>query len=123
MRLKHESGLRIAKSIPAFYVDGLLAWFPIKRHVLVTGNASPDNPELREYWAKRQAAKAKDLMPSKQKIARKQNFRCPVCGETLFNEEELHVHHIIDKAKGGKDEYRNLQLVHLYCHQQITANG
>ena len=100
-----------------------LVWFPIKRHVLVAGNASPDNSQLQEYWAQRYAAKAKDLTPSKQKIARKQNFRCPVCGETLFNEEELHVHHIMAKTNGGTDEYRNLQLLHLYCHQQITVNG
>ncbi|MEO1432849.1 MAG: HNH endonuclease signature motif containing protein [Cyanobacteria bacterium J06633_8] len=44
---------------------------------------------------------------------------CPTCRESLFNGEELHVHHIIPKSKGGKDTYKNLQLVHLMCHQQI----
>jgi RNA-directed DNA polymerase len=90
---------------------------------MVEGNASPDNPSLREYWTKRNTAKAKDLTPSNQKIARRQNFRCPVCGETLFNEEELHKHHMEARAKGGKDAYSNFQLLHLYCHQQITAIG
>ena len=30
-----------------------LSWTSIKRHVLVKGNASPDNPVLRDYWQKR----------------------------------------------------------------------
>jgi RNA-directed DNA polymerase len=30
-----------------------LAWTPIKRHVLIKGNASPDNPALRAYWQAR----------------------------------------------------------------------
>jgi RNA-directed DNA polymerase len=100
-----------------------LRWFPIQRHVMVIGKSSPEDPKLKEYWTKRNAAKAKDLIPSKQRIARKQNFRCPICGETLFNDEELHVHHIEPKAKGGTDTYKNFQLLHLYCHQQVTANG
>jgi len=100
-----------------------LNWCPIKRHVLVYGKSSPDDPSLKEYWAKRKAAKAKDLTPSKQKIAKKQNFLCPVCGESLFNDEELHVHHVVPKAKEGANTYSNLQLIHLYCHQQVTANG
>jgi len=100
-----------------------LKWFPIQRHILVQGKASPDNPDLREYWAKRREAKAKDLTPSRQKIARKQRFLCPICGETLFNDEELHVHHVEPRIQGGKGTYSNLQLLHLYCHQQVTARG
>lgn len=34
-----------------------LAWTPIRRHILVKGNASPDNPKLQEYWRKRQNRK------------------------------------------------------------------
>jgi RNA-directed DNA polymerase len=36
-------------------------------------------------------------------------------------DEELHVHHKKPKAKGGKDNYGNLVLVHAFCHQQIHA--
>jgi RNA-directed DNA polymerase len=70
------------------------SWFKIERHVLVKGNASPDDPALQEYWQKRQRAKAKDLMPNQQKLAKDQNYVCRVCGVTLFNGEELHEHHI-----------------------------
>jgi RNA-directed DNA polymerase len=95
------------------------AWFKIERHVLVKDNASPDDPSLRGYWRERRKAKAKDLPPSQQKIAKNQNAICPACKESLFNGEELHVHHLVPKSQGGKDAYSNLILVHLYCHQQI----
>jgi RNA-directed DNA polymerase len=97
------------------------SWFPIERHALVQGNASPDDQSLRDYWAKRMAAKAKDLIPSRQKIARKQKGLCQRCGESLFNEEEIHLHHKVWKSKGGEDKYGNFELVHLFCHQQIHA--
>ena len=70
------------------------SWFPIERHTLVKGAASPDDPRLTDYWTKRQAKKVKDLTISKQKLARRQKGRCPECGESLFNEEELQVHHL-----------------------------
>ncbi len=95
------------------------SWFPIERHTLVKGRSSPDDPRLQDYWMKRQAAKARDLTFSKQKLAKRQKGRCPECGESLFNEEELQVHHRLAKSQGGKDVYSNLVLVHLLCHQHI----
>ena len=97
------------------------SWFPIERHVLVKGRASPDDPRLVDYWAKRQAAKAKDLTFSKQKLAKRQKGRCPECGESLLNGEELQVHHLLARSLGGKNSYSNLALVHLLCHQRIHA--
>lgn len=96
-------------------------WFPIERHALIQGNASPDDASLKGYWEKRNLAKVKDLSPSLERIARKQKGRCLRCGDTLFNGEELHKHHKQWKSKGGKDTYANLELVHLFCHQQIHA--
>jgi RNA-directed DNA polymerase len=96
-------------------------WFPIERHVLVKGRSSPDDPCLKDYWMKRQAAQAKDLSFSKQKLAKRQKGRCPECGESLFNDEELHVHHLLVRSHGGKSSYSNLALVHMFCHQQIHA--
>ena len=94
------------------------SWFRIERHVLVKGRASPDDPNLREYWQKRNTAKAKDLTPNREKMARKQSGICPVCRGPLFNGEELQIHHKKPIKEGGKDIYSNLQLLHLYCHQQ-----
>jgi RNA-directed DNA polymerase len=97
------------------------SWFPIERHVLVKGTSSPDDPHLRDYWMKRQAKLAKDLTFSKQKLAKRQKGRCPECGESLFNEEEVQVHHLLARSQGGKNSYNNLALVHVLCHQHIHA--
>jgi RNA-directed DNA polymerase len=99
------------------------SWFRIQRHILVKGTASPDDPALKAYWAKRQRHHARGLSPSERKIARRQGYVCPGCGETLFNGEELHTHHEQWRSRGGSNTYPNLTLYHLYCHQQIHAKG
>ena len=99
-------------------------WFSIQRHILVKGYASPDDPSLKEYWRQRERMKAQTkLVHSRQKIAKKQDYICPVCGEPLLNQEVLQLHHKLPKAMGGDDSYGNLQLVHLYCHQQIHSGA
>jgi RNA-directed DNA polymerase len=95
------------------------SWFTVKRHTLVKGKASPDDPRLGEYWENRERLKSSELVPSLQKIAQRQNWQCPVCRESLFNDEELHVHHKIPRTQGGKDSYNNLELLHLFCHQHV----
>jgi RNA-directed DNA polymerase len=98
-----------------------LPWFKIERHVLVRGAASPDDATLRQYWASRERAKAKDLPAKEQWLARQQHGVCRRCGVSLFNGEELHVHHLKPRSKGGGDEWKNLALIHLYCHQQVHS--
>jgi len=97
------------------------SWFPIERHALVQGKASPDDSSLRDYWEKRNAARAKDLVPSSQKLAKRQRGKCPNCGESLFNGEEIHKHRRKPGREGGEYTYSNIELVHLFCHQQIHA--
>src|SRR5260370_34433222 len=89
--------------------------------VLGKGTSSADDQQVRSDWMERQAAKAKDLTISKQKLAKRQHGRCPQCGEALFNDEELQVHHLHARADGGKNVYRNRVLVHVLCHQHIHA--
>jgi len=108
-----ESGMHIVK----------FRWFPIERHVLVRGQASPDDAELKDYWAGRNRARARDFTAGRRKLAERQSGCCSICGESLFNGEELHVHHRVAKHCGGWDSYGNLALVHFYCHQQIHARA
>src|SRR6185369_13241372 len=85
-------------------VGGLLlkfSWFKIQRHVQVVGTCSPDDPRLRGYWEKRQTRQASTLRPVVQALAREQEYICPECGESLFNDEEVHNHHIRAKSLGG----------------------
>jgi RNA-directed DNA polymerase len=97
------------------------AWFDIQRHALIPGTYSTDDPSLRNYWQERNKTYVKDRPPIEQQIARKQKYVCEECGESLFNGEELHTHHVKPKKDGGKDLPHNLKLVHLYCHQQIHS--
>lgn len=52
-------------------------------------------------------------------LAKKQNNICPVCNDSLWNEEQLHKHHIIPRKEGGKDTPSNLIILHLPCHQKV----
>jgi RNA-directed DNA polymerase len=97
------------------------SWTRIARHPLVRGTASPDDPSLREYWRDRQKVHARNLSPSDRRIAVAQGFVCTLCGVPLLNGEELHRHHKCPKGQGGSDSVGNLEIVHLYCHQQRHA--
>ncbi|MDE2733819.1 MAG: group II intron reverse transcriptase/maturase [Gemmatimonadota bacterium] len=97
-----------------------LGWLNIKRHAPIQHGASPDNPELREYWEKRNFKQVETLTHTRHKrLAKKQKGNCPVCRDSLFTGEELHIHHILPKSEGGTDQYRNLALLHVTCHQQV----
>jgi RNA-directed DNA polymerase len=96
-----------------------ISWTPIVRHIMVRHDASPDDGTLREYWEWRNRRKLELTLRAKQAtLARLQEGKCPHCHDTLNNEEELHIHHIVSRSKGGSNRLPNLQLVHLYCHQQ-----
>ncbi len=97
-------------------------WTKIRRHIIVKTTSSPDDPSLKAYWEKRSQLQIADLVPSKQKMARKQNFACPVCSQSLLNGEELHTHHILPVEAGGLEKYSNLLLIHEDCHNQIHSN-
>ena len=77
------------------------SWFSIRRHVLVKGRSSPDDPQLQAYWTNRAKANAAALPPRKQQLARNQQHVCPLCGMSLYNGEEVQEHHIKPRAKGG----------------------
>jgi RNA-directed DNA polymerase len=95
-------------------------WFKIVRHELVRGTASPDDPELRDYWWERQKVNANHLSAGDIDMANDQGWACRLCGMELINGEELHRHHTIPRAMNGSDARSNRELVHLFCHQQET---
>jgi RNA-directed DNA polymerase len=95
------------------------SWTPIMRHVMVKHDYSPDNGSLSDYWEHRLKQRMERLQNAKQRqLARYQRGKCPNCHDALDNGEELHVHHVIPRARGGTDALSNLALMHLYCHQQ-----
>ncbi|MBW4450857.1 MAG: HNH endonuclease [Spirirestis rafaelensis WJT71-NPBG6] len=98
---------------------------PITRHVKVKGTASPDDPTLAEYWSKRQSNYGKMYFAKGtklHKVASSQGWKCPVCGEHLFNGEELHTHHVVRVTDGGTDKEENLVHLHKACHKHIHTS-
>jgi RNA-directed DNA polymerase len=92
----------------------------IKRHVKVqAGRSFYDGDEL--YWAKRLSKGYGDISPSKAKMLVKQNGKCAYCNSVFKNGDLMESHHKIFKSEGGKDEYRNLVLMHKHCHDQYHA--
>lgn len=101
-----------------------LSWTPIKRHLMVKGNNSPFDPNLKEYWRKRNiTTQTKPISTgSSMKIAKKQEYNCLVCGNNLYTtDESIDIHHLIYKSNGGKSTYGNLMLLHTECHKQVHA--
>jgi RNA-directed DNA polymerase len=94
----------------------------IERHIKVKGTSSPDNPELVKYWKDRATRDGKSYWAKdgrKVRIAQNQDWRCPICGEYLFNGEATEVHHIIPVNEGGTDELKNLAHIHKSCHKNL----
>ena len=101
-----------------------IAYTPIERHVKVKGEASPEDPSLKEYWYKRNQKLGKSYYAQGSKyylIAQNQNWKCPICGEPLLNGESIETHHIVPVAQGGLDDISNLQHLHTPCHKQVHS--
>lgn len=98
----------------------------IVRHVIVKNIMDPDDPspEASAYWKKRDANRQSAVWQGQEGralIAKRQYHTCPICFETLYNDEELHLHHILPKKQGGKDVVTNLVLLHEICHRQVHS--
>lgn len=99
-----------------------LATTTITRHVKVRGSASPDDPTLRAYWTARRTKYGKTYYITNSKlwrVAERQEWRCPICQDHLFNEERIHIHHDERVTDGGDDTGGNLMLVHAECHKHM----
>ena len=93
---------------------------PIVRHVKVKGESSPYDGNL-VYWSSRMGDNPE--MPTRvSKLLKKQKGKCAHCGLFFRENDVMEVDHIIPKSQGGKDEYKNLQLLHRHCHDTKTAN-
>ncbi len=91
---------------------------PIVRHVKVKSNTSPYDGNL-IYWSSRMGKNPE--MPTRvAKLLKAQKGKCPHCGLHFREGDVMEVDHIIPKSKGGKDEYKNLQLLHRHCHDEKT---
>ncbi|MBE9058736.1 group II intron reverse transcriptase/maturase [Sphaerospermopsis sp. LEGE 08334] len=92
---------------------------PIVRHVKVKGESSPYDGNL-IYWSTR-LGKSPEMPIRVANLLKQQKGKCAYCGLYFRESDVLEVDHIIPKSQGGKDEYKNLQLLHRHCHDTKTA--
>lgn len=116
-----------SKKGTAFYSIYMLKhrWVPIDRHHMVSNGFCPDDPVLKNFWNKRQKTgqDSNIVMLGDYKIAQTQRHTCPICGCSLYNNEQLEKHHIVSKQNGGRSIYTNLIFLHKVCHQKVSINS
>ena len=63
-------------------------WTNIVRHQIVRQGASPDDPELADYWAWRRHKASLPINLTAQRLHRAQDGRCAICNSTLLAIED-----------------------------------
>jgi RNA-directed DNA polymerase len=89
---------------------------PIVRHTKVKGNLSPFDGNF-VYWSSRRGTYP-GTPSSTAKMLKSQKGKCNYCGLYFKEEDLIEKDHIIPTSKGGKDTYKNLQLLHRHCHDK-----
>ncbi|HEV2242753.1 MAG TPA: group II intron reverse transcriptase/maturase [Streptosporangiaceae bacterium] len=65
------------------------SWTAIRRHIMVRGRASPDDPDLAGYWEHRRRRHGLPLDTGTQALLTRQGNRCPSCGGPLLDVSHL----------------------------------
>ncbi|MCA1672730.1 MAG: group II intron reverse transcriptase/maturase, partial [Actinobacteria bacterium] len=113
------------------------AWTTIVRHHMVPGTASPDNPDLAQYWADRRRKHKPPLDSGTLRLIQEQKGRCPLCGDHLLHADRepnspreweqwlTTTRKAITKqnlvAHGWKGTPDKFRLVHMHCHRRATG--
>jgi RNA-directed DNA polymerase len=65
------------------------SWTGIRRHVMVKGTASPDDPGLAGYWRYRRDKHGPPLDSVTLNLLARQGYRCPLCGSRVLEPGHL----------------------------------
>lgn len=96
-----------------------MSWIPIVRHTVVKHRNSPDDSSLKEYFEVRDNKDfIRNNVLSRRKIAKRSNYKCRVCKQSLVGEEPLKINQIVPCKLGGYERYDNLELLHQSCQRQ-----
>jgi len=117
------------------------AWTPIVRHRMVDGGASPDDPALIDYWARRRRRSSPPLGTATVRLLRLQRGRCPLCRRLLLDTDHepqspreweqwltatrkaIRANAVVVWAAGTPDERVANRLIHAYCHRRASGDG
>lgn len=92
----------------------------IVRHIKVKGESSPYDGNL-VYWSTRMGNNP-EMSKRVTSLLKWQKGRCAHCGLFFREDDVMEIDHIIPKSLGGRDEYKNWQLLHRHCHDTKTAS-
>ena len=91
----------------------------IVRHTKVQSGRSLFDGDT-TYWTTRMG-KHPEMPKTKATLLKRQKGKCNQCGLSFKDGDKIELDHIIPKSKGGKNEYKNFQLLHKHCHDNKTA--
>jgi RNA-directed DNA polymerase len=112
------------------------SWTPIVRHYMVPGTASPDDPQLSQYWADRRRKHKPPLNNGVLRLLRKQQGRCTLCRDHLLHADReptspheweqwlaatrkaITKHNLVAHGWKTPNEFR---LVHAHCYRRATG--
>ena len=116
------------------------AWTPIVRHQMVTGTASPDDPDLADYWAARRRRVKPPLDSYNLRLLTKQAGRCPLCRDPLLTADQppqspqewerwwlsvvrraIAADYLVHQDGRGKPDGNQTRLIHASCRRELQA--
>lgn len=117
------------------------AWTPIVRHRMVAGTASPDDPDLTDYWHLRRRRNQPPLGTPMLRLLRAQQGRCPLCRGLLLHADRepqgpreweqwltatrkaIRKRAVTAFGAGTPDERAANRLIHTHCQRRNTSGG
>jgi RNA-directed DNA polymerase len=118
------------------------SWTNIVRHELVAGGASPDDPDLAAYWARRRQRVKPPLDDYNLRLLTRQDGRCPLCGEHLLDADQppqtphewerwwlsvvrraIAADYLTHHGRHGTSDKNRTRLVHASCHRGLSARN
>ena len=115
------------------------AWTPIVRHQMVTGVASPDDPDLVDYWATRRRRVTPPLDSYNLRLLTRQDGRCPLCRDHLLSPDQpqspqdwerwwlgvarraIAAEHLVHHDGDGTKDGNRTRLIHASCRRELHA--
>jgi len=116
-------------------------WTDIVRHPLVAGGASPDDPDLRDYWVNRRRKVKPPLDSYNTGLLARQDGRCPLCGDHLLTADQpqsphewerwwlgmvkraIAADHLAHYGRDRPSDGNPTRLVHASCNRGLQARG
>jgi RNA-directed DNA polymerase len=116
------------------------SWTRIVRHHLVAGRASPDDPDLVDYWAARRRKVKPPLDGYNLRLLAEQDGHCPLCGDHLLVPDQppqsphewerwwlgtvrraIAANYLTHHGRDGTSDRNRTRLVHASCHRTHRA--